>query len=247
MKLTEKVALVTGGSRGIGRSIVLSLAAEGAKVAINYIGDDAEAKEVLEEVKALGSDGMIVHADISKSEDVDAMVKEVVKTMGTIDILINNAGITKDGLVLRMKEEDFNAVIDINLKGTFLTSKVVGKHMLKKRTGKIVNISSVVGIMGNAGQANYSASKAGVIGLTKSMAKEFASRGVNVNAVAPGFIETKMTDKLTDEVKESYSKVIPLGKMGSAEDVAKAVTFLSTEDSDYITGQVINVCGGMVM
>jgi 3-oxoacyl-[acyl-carrier protein] reductase len=247
MKLTEKVALVTGGSRGIGRSIVLSLAAEGAKVAINYIGDDAEAKEVLEEVKALGSDGMIVHADISKSEDVDAMIKEVVKTMGTIDILINNAGITKDGLVLRMKEEDFNAVIDINLKGTFLTSKVVGKHMLKKRTGKIVNISSVVGIMGNAGQANYSASKAGVIGLTKSMAKEFASRGVNVNAVAPGFIETKMTDKLTDEVKESYSKVIPLGKMGSAEDVAKAVTFLSTEDSDYITGQVINVCGGMVM
>lgn len=247
MKLTEKVALVTGGSRGIGRSIVLSLAAEGAKVAINYIGDDEEAKEVLEEVKALGSDGMIVHADISKSEDVDSMVKEVIKTMGTIDILINNAGITKDGLVLRMKEEDFNAVIDINLKGTFLTSKIVGKHMLKKRTGKIVNISSVVGIMGNAGQANYSASKAGVIGLTKSMAKEFASRGVNVNAVAPGFIATKMTDKLTDEIKENYAKVIPLGKMGSADDVAKAVTFLSTEDSDYITGQVINVCGGMVM
>lgn len=247
MKMTDKIALVTGGSRGIGRSIVLKMASEGAKVAINYIGDDIEAKEVLEEVRSLGSDGMIVAGDVSKLEDVEAMVKDVVKTLGTIDVLVNNAGITRDGLVLRMKEEDFDAVIDINLKGTFLMSKVVGKHMLKKRTGKIVNITSVVGIMGNAGQANYSASKAGVIGLTKSLAKEYASRGVTVNAVAPGFIATKMTDKLSDEVKDSYEKAIPLGKMGSAADVAKVVTFLATDDSDYVTGQVINVCGGMLM
>lgn len=247
MKLDGKVAVVTGGSRGIGKTIALMLAKEGAKVAINYARSDELALKVKEEIEALGQEAMIFKADVSNEESVKEFVKSVKEAYGQVDILVNNAGITKDGLVLRMKEEDFSRVIDINLKGTFLCSKHFGKMMTKARQGKIVNISSVVGVMGNAGQANYAASKAGVIGLTKSLAKEFGIRNINVNAIAPGFIETEMTSELSQEVKENYTKAIPLGYYGQPEEVAKCVVFLSSSDSTYITGQVIHVDGGMVM
>jgi 3-oxoacyl-[acyl-carrier protein] reductase len=247
MNLSGKTAIVTGGSRGIGRSIALKLAEKGANVVVNYTNNASKAQEVVDEVKKMGVEALALKADVSSEDAVKALVKEVSKHFNTIDILVNNAGITRDTLVIRMKDEDWDKVMDINLKGTYLCTKLIGKKMMKQRSGKIVNITSVVGIMGNAGQANYAASKAGVIGFTKSIAKEFAPRGINVNAVAPGFIQTDMTDKLPEEVKENYAASIPLGRLGSPEDVANIVAFLCSEEADYLTGQVINVDGGMVM
>jgi len=247
MNFNGKTVIVTGGSRGIGRAIALDFAKAGANVVVNYNRSADKAEEVVKEVEALGTKGLAVQCDVSKQDDVDKLLKEAVDTFGTVDFLINNAGVTKDTLILRMKEDDWDRVLDTNLKGTFMTTKVIGKYMLKKRQGRIVNITSVVGIMGNAGQSNYAASKAGVIGFTKSVAKEFASRGITVNAVAPGFIASDMTDVLSDDVKEAYAKAIPLGKMGEPEDVANAVKFLCSDMSKYITGQVVQVDGGMLM
>ncbi|SHJ95702.1 3-oxoacyl-[acyl-carrier-protein] reductase [Paramaledivibacter caminithermalis] len=247
MNLSGKTAIITGGSRGIGKAIAIKLAEKGANIVVNYTSNSNKAEEVVEEIKKMGREALAIKADVSNSEDVKNLVKEVEKNFSSIDILINNAGITRDTLLIRMKDDDWDKVMDVNLKGTFLCTKLVGKKMMKQRSGKIVNITSVVGIIGNAGQTNYSASKAGVIGFTKSSAKELASRGVNVNAVAPGFIETDMTEKLSEEVVKNYSKSIPLGKMGKPEDVANVVAFLCSEESDYLTGQVINVDGGMVM
>lgn len=247
MVLEGKVAVVTGASRGIGKAIALKLAAQGADIAINYTSSDAKALEVKQQIEAMGRKAMVFKADVSSDEDVQGFAKAVLEAFGKIDILVNNAGITRDGLVMRMKEDDFTRVIDINLKGSFLCSKYFGKSMMKARSGAIVNITSVVGVMGNAGQANYASSKAGVIGLTKSLAKEFGSRGLTVNAVAPGFIETEMTQLLPDDVKAEYAKAIPLGAFGQAEDVADCVVFLASGASRYITGQVIHVDGGMVM
>ncbi len=247
MNLSGKTAIITGGSRGIGRAIALKLAEKGANIVVNYTSSPDKATEVVEQIKEMGREALAIKADVSKEEDVSSLVKEVSKQFSTIDILINNAGITKDTLLIRMKDDDWDRVLDVNLKGTYLCTKLVAKKMMKQRSGKIVNITSVVGIIGNAGQANYAASKAGVIGLTKSSAKELAARGVNVNAVAPGFIHSDMTDKLSDEVVENYAKNIPLGKMGDPEDVANAVAFLCSEEASYLTGQVLNVDGGMVM
>ncbi len=245
--LDGKVALVTGASRGIGRAIALELARQGAKVAVNYAGSEQKAQEVVDEIKELGSEGIKIQANVSSEDDVKNMVKEVVDTYGGIDILVNNAGITRDNLLMRMKEEEFDQVIDTNLKGVFLTTKAVTRPMMKKRGGKIINIASVVGVSGNPGQANYVAAKAGVIGMTKSSAKELASRNILVNAVAPGFIETDMTDQLTDDQVESMNSMIPLARLGNGEDIAKVVKFLASDDSNYITGQTIHVDGGMVM
>lgn len=247
MRLKGKTAIVTGGSRGIGKAIALKLASEGANVVVNYTRSADKALEVVEEVKALGVEALAVQADVSKSEDVKNLLDETSKAFDSIDILVNNAGITKDNLLIRMKDEEWDDVLNINLKGSFLTTKLIGKKMMRQKAGKIVNVTSVVGIMGNPGQANYSASKAGVIGLTKSSAKEFASRGININAVAPGFIETEMTAVLGEEVLDNYKKTIPLGKLGEAEDVANAVLFLCSEESKYITGQVLVVDGGIRM
>ena len=247
MKFNDKTVIVTGGSRGIGRAIAIDFAKSGANVVVNYNRSADKAEEVVKEVEALGVKGLAVQCDVSSQEDVEKLLKEAVDTFGAVDFLVNNAGITKDTLILRMKEQDWDSVLDTNLKGTFMTTKVIGKYMLKKKQGRIVNITSVVGIMGNAGQSNYAASKAGVIGFTKSIAKEFASRGLTVNAVAPGFIESDMTDVLSDDVKAAYSKAIPMGKMGKPEDVANAVKFLCSDMSKYITGQVVQVDGGMLM
>ncbi len=247
MLLNGKVALVTGASRGIGRAIATALAAEGAKVAINYAGNEKAAQETKAAVEAAGSEALLIKADVSDAESADNMVKEAAEHFGCIDILVNNAGITRDGLLARMKNEDFEAVINTNLKGVFYCTKAAAKLMMKKKSGRIVNVSSVVGITGNAGQANYAAAKAGVIGFTKSVAKELASRGITANAVAPGFIETDMTAVLPDKVKEDLIKSVPLGKLGQAENVADAVVFLASEKASYITGQVINIDGGMVM
>lgn len=245
--LKDKVALVTGGSRGIGRAIALNLAKNGANIAINYSNSSEKAEKVLEEIKALGVNAISVKADVSNEEDVNNLVKTIEKELGKIDILVNNAGITKDNLLIRMKTEDFEDVIDVNLKGTFLCTKAVSRAMMKKKYGKIINITSVVGITGNTGQANYSASKAGVIGFTKSMAKELGSRGIRVNAVAPGFIDTEMTQVLSEEIKTTMINNIPLNSFGNPEDIANLVVFLASSSADYITGQVINVDGGMVM
>ena len=231
MKLEGKKALVTGASRGIGRAIALALAAEGADVVVNYAGSEAAAKEVAAEIEAMGRKAFVVQADISSNEAATAMVDEVVKEFGRIDILVNNAGITRDGL----------------LKGVFNCTKAAVKYMMKQKAGKIVSISSVVGLMGNAGQANYAAAKAGVIGFTKSVAKEVAARGINVNAVAPGFIKTDMTSVLSDKVVEGMLTSIPLHKLGETTDIAKAVVFLVSDDANYITGQTLHVDGGMVM
>ncbi|WP_346896626.1 3-oxoacyl-[acyl-carrier-protein] reductase [Clostridium sp. UBA7503] len=242
-----KNVVVTGGSRGIGRAIAIEFGKKGANVVINYVSSDAEAEKVAEEIKSLGGNSILVKGDVSSFEEGKKLIDETVKVFGTIDILINNAGITKDGLIMRMKEEHFDKVIDINLKGVFNTCKSAVSHMLKQRSGKIINISSVVGVVGNAGQANYAASKAGVIGLTKSIAKEVGARGITVNAVAPGFIKSDMTDVLSEKVKDGMLGLIPLNRFGNVEDVARTVIFLASEGGDYITGQVINVDGGMVM
>ena len=247
MLLDGKVALVTGASRGIGRAIAIRLASEGAKVAINYAGNTAKAEEVKAEIEKNGGEAILVQADISSTEAVDAMVEKVVEAFGQIDILVNNAGITRDGLLMRMKDEDFDAVINTNLKGVFYCTKAVSKLMMKKRSGRIINMASVVGLMGNAGQANYAAAKAGVIGFSKSAAKELAARGINVNVVAPGFIATDMTAAMTDKAKEATLAGIPLKRMGQPEDVANAVLFLASDHASYITGQIVNVDGGMVM
>ena len=247
MLLDGKTALVTGASRGIGRAIALRLAAEGASVAINYAGNTAKAAETKAAIEAVGGKAALFQADVSDSAQVERMVAAVTEMFGTIDILVNNAGITRDGLLMRMKEEDFDAVLDTNLKGIFHVTKAVSKLMMKKRAGRIVNMASVVGILGNAGQTNYAAAKAGVIGFTKSAAREFAARGITVNAVAPGFIATDMTAAMPEKAKEATLAAIPLRRMGEPEDVANAVAFLVSDQASYITGQVVKVDGGMVM
>jgi 3-oxoacyl-[acyl-carrier protein] reductase len=245
--MENKVALVTGGSRGIGREIALGLSQKGINVAITYNSNANKAEEVVEEIKKNGVNAIAVKGNSSVEEDVNSIVKKVEEELGTIDILVNNAGITKDNLLMRMKSEDWDDVLNVNLKGVFLCTKAVIRGMMKKKYGKIINIASVVGINGNAGQANYSASKAGVIGFTKTMAKELASRGIRVNAIAPGFIQTDMTDVLKDEIKEELVKNIPLGSLGSPKDISNLANFLASEESDYITGEVIRVDGGMAM
>ena len=245
--LKDKVAVVTGGTRGIGRAIVLKLADEGANIVINYRNSDKEAEELKAILEEKGVKVLTVKCDISNFEDSKKLIDKCKEEFGKIDILVNNAGITKDTLIMRMKEEDFDSVIDVNLKGTFNCAKHASAIMLKQKFGKIINMTSVVGITGNAGQSNYAASKAGVIGLTKSLARELGSRGITVNAVAPGFINTDMTSVLSDKVKEEAIKNIPLKKLGNPEDIANLVGFLASDSANYITGQVINVDGGMVM
>lgn len=245
--LNNKSVLVTGASRGIGRAIALYFAKNGARVAVNYSGSEARANEVVEEIKANGGTAFAIKADISSSEDVTSMVKSVINEFGSLDVLVNNAGITRDNLLMRMKEEDWDAVINTNLKGVFLTTKAVTRQMMKQRQGRIINIASIVGVSGNPGQANYVAAKAGVIGLTKTAAKELSSRGITVNALAPGFIETDMTGKLEEGIKEDMLRNIPLARFGQPEDIAAAAAFLASDASSYITGQTIHVDGGMVM
>ena len=245
--LKDKVAIVTGGTRGIGRAIALKLADHGANIVINYRNSDKEAEELKAILEGKGVKVLTVKCDISNFEDSKNLMDKCKEVFGKIDILVNNAGITKDTLIMRMKEQDFDNVIDVNLKGTFNCAKHASAIMLKQRFGKIINMTSVVGIAGNAGQVNYAASKAGVIVLTKSLAKELGSRGITVNAVAPGFINTDMTASLSEKVKEEASKNIPLKRLGDPEDVANLVGFLASDAANYITGQVINVDGGMVM
>lgn len=243
----NKVALITGSSRGIGKQIAIKLAKNGYNIVVNYVNKNEEVEKTIEELKQFGVEVLEAQGDISNYEQSEKIVNSTIEKFGQIDILVNNAGITKDMLIMRMKKEDFTKVIDVNLVGTFNITKNVIPHMMKKRTGRIINISSVVGISGNAGQCNYAASKAGIIGFTKSLAKELASRNILVNAVAPGFIETNMTDVLQENVKEEIKKQIPLKRIGKAEDVANAVYFLTSEESSYITGQVLQVDGGMLI
>ena len=245
--LKDKTAVVTGASRGIGRAIALKLAKLGANVVVNYRNSIEAVQEVVKEIEAIGAKALAVQCDISNYSDVENMMKKCIQEFGSIDILVNNAGITKDGLLMRMKEEEFDSVIDTNLKGAFNCTRHVSSIMLKQRSGRIINISSVSGLTGNAGQVNYSAAKAGIIGMTKAVAREFASRGVTCNAVAPGYIQTDMTETLSDKVKDGIMSTIPLKRLGMPEDVANVVAFLASEEASYITGQVINVDGGMVM
>lgn len=245
--LKGKIALVTGAAKGIGRAIALALAADGATVVVNYNGSKERAEQAVEEIRALGSEGMVYQCNVADTKAVDAMVKDVIRIYGRLDILVNNAGITRDNLIMRMSEEDFDAVINANLKGCFNTIKAASRQMLKQREGRIINIASVSGILGNAGQANYAASKAGIIGLTKTMARELASRGVTVNAIAPGFVETDMTQVLSDKVKEAAVAQIPLGHFGKPEDIANMAAYLASEKAAYITGQIISVDGGMAI
>lgn len=247
MNLTGQVALVTGGSRGIGRSIVLELAKAGADVAINYSGSEDKAKQVAQEVEALGRKALVVQGNVGNTESVAEMFKIVLEAFGKLDILVNNAGITRDNLLMRMKEEEWDDVINTNLKGVFNCIKAATRPMMKQRSGRIINLSSVVGILGNPGQANYVAAKAGVIGLTKTTARELASRGITVNAVAPGFIQTDMTAALSEEIREELQTQIPLGRLGAPEDIARVVLFLASDAGAYITGQTISVDGGMSM
>lgn len=247
MKFAGKTAVVTGGSRGLGRAVCLELAKGGANVVLCYAGNEAAAKETTAACEALGAKALAVQCNVAKADEVKALMDAAVKEFGRIDILVNNAGITRDGLLMMMKEEDFDAVIAANLKGTFLCMKAVSRIMMKQRYGRIVNLSSVVGLRGNAGQVNYAASKAGVVGMTKSLAKELASRGVTVNAVAPGFIATDMTAAMTDAAKEATLASIPLQRLGAPEDVAHAVAFLASDEAAYVTGQVLCVDGGMAM
>ncbi|WP_438298587.1 3-oxoacyl-[acyl-carrier-protein] reductase [Sporosarcina sp. FA15] len=242
-----KSAIVTGASRGIGREIVLLLAKEGARVAVNYSGSKDKADDVVKLITESGGEAFAIQADVSDADGVKIMVDKTLEMFGSIDILVNNAGITRDNLLMRMKEDEWDDVININLKGVFLCTKGVTRQMMRQRAGRIVNVASIVGVSGNPGQANYVAAKAGVIGFTKTAAKELASRNINVNAVAPGFITTDMTDALSEEVKNQMLSVIPLGKLGRPEDVARTVLFLLSEDAVYITGQTIHVDGGMVM
>ncbi|MCR5804916.1 MAG: 3-oxoacyl-[acyl-carrier-protein] reductase [Clostridia bacterium] len=242
-----KAAIVTGGSRGIGAAIVKSLAADGFDVAIIYQGSKERAESLAEEIKATGRSAIAVQCDVSSLEQVEKMTAEVLEKLGSVDVLVNNAGKTKDGLIMRMTEEDFDSIINTNLKGAFNCTKAVTPIMMKARSGRIVNISSVVGVTGNAGQANYAASKAGIIGLTKSAAKELATRGITVNSVAPGYVKTDMTEVLSDKVKEAILAQIPMKKCAEPEDIANVVSFLCSDKASYVTGQVINVDGGMVM
>lgn len=246
-KLEGKVAVVTGASRGIGRAIALKLADEGAKVVVNYSGSQAKAEEVVAMIQGNGGEAIAVQASVSQTEEVTALMDAAVKTFGSLDILVNNAGITRDNLIMRMKEDEWDDVLNTNLKGVFLCTKAVTRQMMKQRAGRIINISSIVGVAGNAGQANYVAAKAGVIGLTKTTAKELASRNILVNAIAPGFIETEMTEQLPEDIKQGMLTQIPLAKLGQPEDIAKAVAFLASDDANYMTGQTLHIDGGMVM
>ena len=247
MENIEKTALVTGASRGIGRAIALALAAKGFAVALNYAGSHDAAEAVKKEIEEAGGKAFTIQGDVSKSEDVDRIFKAVKDEFGGLDVLVNNAGINRDALLIRMKESNWDDVIATDLKSDFLTTKAAAAMMMRKRKGSIINISSVVGIMGNIGQANYAAAKAGVIGLTKACAKEMAARNIRVNAVAPGFIETAMTDGIPEKIREGMISSIHMGRMGQPEDIAKAVCFLASDDSSYITGQVLVVDGGLVM
>lgn len=247
MENIEKTALVTGASRGIGRAIALALASKGFAVALNYAGSHDAAEAVKKEIEDAGGKAFTVQGDVSKSEDVDRIFKTVKDEFGGLDVLVNNAGINRDALLIRMKESNWDDVIATDLKSDFLTTKAAAAMMMRKRKGSIINISSVVGIMGNIGQANYAASKAGVIGLTKACAKEMAARNIRVNAVAPGFIETAMTDGIPEKIREGMIASIPMGRMGQPEDIARAVCFLASDDASYITGQVLVVDGGLVM
>lgn len=246
-ELAGKVALVTGASRGIGRGIARKLAAQGAVVLVNYNGSEQKARETAEEIVSAGGHAECIGCDVSDFTACGSMVETIMEKYGHVDILVNNAGVTRDNLIMRMSEEDYDRVLDINLKGAFNTIRHLSRYFLKQRSGKIVNISSVSGVMGNAGQANYSASKAGLIGLTKSVARELASRGICVNAVAPGFIDTEMTQALSEKAREAGVAAVPMGRMGSVEDIAELVAFLAGDRSDYITGQVICVDGGMAI
>ena len=243
--LKNKIALITGAGRGIGRAIAIALAKEGAEVVINYNGSEERAKQVKQTIEENGGKASIYKCNVSDFVACEAMIKDIVKEYGHLDILVNNAGITKDGLIMKMKEEDFDSVLNVNLKGTFNTIRHSARQMLKQRSGKIINISSVSGILGNVGQANYAASKAGVIGLTKTMARELGSRGITVNAIAPGFVDTEMTEVLSEEIRENACKQIILGRFGKPEDIANTAVFLASDKADYITGQVISVDGGM--
>lgn len=245
--LEGKTAVVTGASRGIGRAIALKLASQGAAVVINYNGSEEKAREVEEQIRENGGTASIFQCNVADYAQCERFIQDVIKTYGSLDILVNNAGITKDGLLMKMSEEDFDQVIDTNLKGAFNTIRFASRQMLRQKSGRIINMSSVSGVTGNAGQANYAASKAGLIGLTKAAARELASRGITVNAIAPGFIETDMTDALSDQVKEASVAQIPLGRFGRPEHVAAAAAFLASEEAGYITGQVLHVDGGMVM
>lgn len=243
--LENKVALVTGAGRGIGRAIAIALAKEGAEVVVNYNGSEERAKEVKQTIEENGGKASIYKCNVSDFEACEAMIKDIVKEHGRLDILVNNAGITKDGLIMKMKEEYFDSVLNVNLKGTFNTIRHSARQMLRQKSGKIINISSVSGILGNAGQANYAASKAGVIGLTKTMARELGSRGITVNAIAPGFVDTEMTGVLSEEIRENACRQIILGRFGKPEDIANVAVFLASDKANYITGQVISVDGGM--
>ena len=247
MNFSEKTAVVTGGSRGLGRAICLELARGGANVVLCYAGNEAAANETVAACESLGAKTVAIRCDVSKEDEVKALMDAALKTFGRIDILVNNAGITRDGLLMMMKPEDFDAVIAANLRGAFLCMKAVARQMVKQRYGRIVNLSSVVGLRGNAGQVNYAASKAGVIGMTKSLAKELAGRNITVNAVAPGFIETDMTAAMPQAAKDAMMPTIPMQRLGAPEDVAKAVAFLASDEAAYVTGQVLAVDGGMAM
>ncbi len=247
MNLTGKVALVTGASRGIGKACAIHLADLGARVVVNYAHNPAKAEQVVARIQEKGGEATAIPADVSSQEDVEAMIKKTVDIYGSLDILVNNAGINRDRLLLRMKEEDWDSAINTNLKGVFLVTKAAARYMMKQREGRIINISSVIGIAGNAGQANYAASKAGVIGFSRSVARELASRNILVNVIAPGFIDTDMTEALNDQAKEGILSRIPLKRYGKPEDVAYLAGFLASEESSYLTGQVIHVDGGMIM